>query len=404
MAVTLDAVTVNNATFANSFSHAAGGSVRGALLLISGPDAATTAASYGGVAMTQIPGSPATSVGEFVGALPPAQVFFLGSGVPTGTQTVTLTGPSANGVLAEIRTFNAATDMEVIDVLAISNPSIANPTGTLALGGREAAVSSVWQSGHNLASGVTPPTGWTDTFKQQLTNACVGHYALTAIGTADVTNAGVVQSTEDIVFLGVAVGEVVVAASDPAITDFGDELHLDGETGVVITGSDFEAVQGTGTVIISPTDNISDGAAVAQTVTAWSDTSITVTINRGALTPGAAMFLFVTNDTGNSNASGYSTQFTFTTRITDTLEDKNGSPVASAAGLVLLVWHSAPTQASPNPTQAIGSLTTDVSGVLDVAVTNPPAFNQDVWIAIIDDDSGGGNWAATARRFTPTYS
>ena len=106
-----------------------------------------------------------------------------------------------------------------------------------------------------------------------------------------------------------AVEDTFVASSDPTITDAGDEAFNDGETGVVITGTNFEAVQGTGTVIISPTDSVADGSAVTQTVTSWADTSITITVAQGALAEQTNMYLFVTNDTGDSNVAGYVVQF-----------------------------------------------------------------------------------------------
>lgn len=93
----------------------------------------------------------------------------------------------------------------------------------------------------------------------------------------------------------------------PTISDFGDELHVDTEE-VTITGTNFGTSQGNGKVWLSPTNNVNDGARVEQTVLAWSDTSITIRVVRGALSLLTNLYLFVTNGTAETNASGYVTQ------------------------------------------------------------------------------------------------
>lgn len=139
--------------------------------------------------------------------------------------------------------------------------------------------------------------------------------ALLNAGTTDATNAatdifGVARPSGASYDVG---AHEFVAASVPTVTDFGDESHKVGEVGVVITGTAFGATQGTGSVKISPTDNVADANAVSQTVTAWGDTSITINIVRGGGAPLSLftnVYLFVTNDTASSNAAGYVHQLT----------------------------------------------------------------------------------------------
>jgi len=74
----------------------------------------------------------------------------------------------------------------------------------------------------------------------------------------------------------------------------------------VITGTNF---QGTGVVTISPTDDVDDVNAEVQTIagSGWGDTEITldgVTFPTGTA-HNDTLYLFVTNDTGETNASGY---------------------------------------------------------------------------------------------------
>ena len=69
------------------------------------------------------------------------------------------------------------------------------------------------------------------------------------------------------------------------------------QTGVVLTGTGFEASQGAGLVELGDASDYTTATKATQTVTAWAATSITITGNLGTLTPGP-MWLFVTNNTG----------------------------------------------------------------------------------------------------------
>lgn len=74
--------------------------------------------------------------------------------------------------------------------------------------------------------------------------------------------------------LEAAVAAAGVAAVYPVITNVDpDEVSHGSES--VITGQHFGATQGTGRVVLSPTDDINDVDAVEATVVAWSDAEIT---------------------------------------------------------------------------------------------------------------------------------
>lgn len=90
----------------------------------------------------------------------------------------------------------------------------------------------------------------------------------------------------------------------PEIDDVDPDTLAHGDTGIDITGSGFGATQGSGSVIVSPTDDVDDVNAATQTVTSWGDTGITFTANQGGITPGSA-YLFVVDDDGNSNEDGF---------------------------------------------------------------------------------------------------
>ena len=187
---------------------------------------------------------------------------------------------------------------------------------------------------------------------------------------------------------------------NPTITDADDEVYKVGDS-VVISGTNFEAVQGTGTVLISPTDNIADAGAVAQTVTAWAAGSITIDVVRGALAFDTQMFLFVRNDTGDANTSGYAVQFEPDIRVTDVLEDEVGTLVLNETAIKASIWrNSEPTGV---PDEEFTGLTTDGSGNIDFSIARGVLNVGDpVYVALFKDDAV--NWQATLVKLVPAYN
>lgn len=86
----------------------------------------------------------------------------------------------------------------------------------------------------------------------------------------------------------------VVIDSAPTQVDVGD-------TNLTITGSNFEAVQGTGNVYISDTPSTSTGTNVVQPIDSWSDTSIQFDADLTGLADGT-IYIIVVADAGGSVA------------------------------------------------------------------------------------------------------
>lgn len=91
--------------------------------------------------------------------------------------------------------------------------------------------------------------------------------------------------------------------TDPEITNVDDEDFYVGETGVTITGSNFEADGANSRVRI---DSASNGTGTSQTQvdTSWATGSIDFTVSLGSLSYGQN-YLFVRNQSLNENAAGY---------------------------------------------------------------------------------------------------
>lgn len=85
--------------------------------------------------------------------------------------------------------------------------------------------------------------------------------------------------------------------SDPAITDVSPTTVQDG-TEIVVTGTTFEAAQGTGKVELGDNATYASATLVEATVSAWADTEITANVVQGALAAGS-VWVFITNDTGD---------------------------------------------------------------------------------------------------------
>lgn len=95
---------------------------------------------------------------------------------------------------------------------------------------------------------------------------------------------------------------VIAEAAAVTITDVEtDEEFDDKDTAVTITGTGFEATKGTGKVELASGSDYAAATKILQTTTSWAATSIDFTADLSTLTPGA-LFLFVTNNTGDRSA------------------------------------------------------------------------------------------------------
>lgn len=104
--------------------------------------------TYGGVSATQAMVLPRASSAN--GCM---TVYYLGSGIPTGAQTVSVDLSSATGDDMELMcvTITGSTNTEIIDSDSIDQASIANPSKTMQYGGRLAQTYGfIWHGADNL--------------------------------------------------------------------------------------------------------------------------------------------------------------------------------------------------------------------------------------------------------------
>ncbi len=199
-----------------SWTHTPVGTPRGIIVHVvedvSNSDG-VTGVTYGGETMDEVTGSPNVLVANAKSS----HCFFLGTGIPTGAQTVVVSVDDTNPKRAGAISLTADADVEIIDTDATINGSAEeNPSGTLSLGGRTCFASIAFVSGQSVPTNITPLTNWTDRLEHDFGSNTAGWYTLDTIGSSDVT-AGWTQTSAHAVAISLAVSEVEGAAEDRLI-------------------------------------------------------------------------------------------------------------------------------------------------------------------------------------------
>jgi hypothetical protein len=185
-------------------------------------------------------------------------------------------------------------------------------------------------------------------------------------------------------------------ANTPIITDFGDEVHAHGETAVVITGTNFNASQGDGFVIVSPTDDPDDVNAVTQTVTSWGATSIEITTDLDTFSFDTNLYLFVQNSDEEVNAAGFIFQRLARWYLRDDLIDLSSVSADNLASINYIITSDAAMQDQlGDGTGEVTDATGDFEIEYDQGGQNPNSPDP-VWLIMnIDGAVGselGGIW------------
>jgi hypothetical protein len=216
MAVAFDAFSTASTVDPN-FTHTPVGTPRGILmLLLRVASEAVNSATYGGVSF----GSPVASFTNTVGgegAGLALDVYFIGSSVPTGAQTVAVDG-GANGNTCWVYSVTATGDVEFINSAQIESTSQANPSTTLALSGRTCFVAQCFLSGQDTVGGLTPFANWNSRNEADNGTLVIGSYSYDVIDSSNVT-VGLTQTAEDINLLAAAISEIV-AGPQPQLPRF----------------------------------------------------------------------------------------------------------------------------------------------------------------------------------------
>lgn len=192
------------------------------------------------------------------------------------------------------------------------------------------------------------------------------------------------------------------AAEDAGVTisSVSDSTLTHGQTGVVLTGAGFSASGNT--VIVSPTDDVEDVLAVAQTITAEGTTEITFTADLDSFDFGT-LYLFVVNGDSESNETGEVISRvvgSVTLNFTDDniFIDENGDAV-TATDLTFHVWRAS--RPNGNPDQIITEVDiTDGELALSIDVGSLEDEDPVSWFVFDPDDENAQLFSAGVTNVT----
>ena len=216
MAVSVDVATELVRTDTSSpatWSHVGAGSGIKGILISAVHDQSNTdhvsAVTYGGVALTRVVRA-STNTTE-PGA---AEWWFLGSSVPQGTQTASVTcGGTGDDFHFVSITLLGDGDLSVVDTDTINDAVQADPSVTLQYGGRSSMAFAANHSGANAA--LTPnancSTVHTATLSGVRVASCIRQ---TTAGTSDFAIGGTLTS-DDVAYAALAVTDVPAGSFDP---------------------------------------------------------------------------------------------------------------------------------------------------------------------------------------------
>jgi hypothetical protein len=161
--------------------------------------------TYGGVALGRI-----SRVADLAGEVGEVLGYFVGTGIPTGAQTVAVALDSATttDIHFVCITLTASDDTEVIDFDITETGDQADPSATLQYSGRTAiAVAGLYMGGSSPAA-FTPNGNCTTAQDQDLGNFYSEVIYQTTPGTSDFAIGGT-SSSDDVAMLAVAISEVI---------------------------------------------------------------------------------------------------------------------------------------------------------------------------------------------------
>jgi hypothetical protein len=192
------------------WTHTPAGTPRGIVVLLAHTTSSSDivlAVTYGGVAMTRV-----RTDADVVGEVGRTYIYFLGSALPVGVQTISVDRTEATSPMwGAGATLTASADLEVIDHDGLAADQ-ADPQVTLQFGGRGAISFSVVCSGHNAPSALTDLASHSRIHDIDFGTLAGVASRLTTAQTTDDT-IGYTATSEDVALSAVAIAEIVGAGA-----------------------------------------------------------------------------------------------------------------------------------------------------------------------------------------------
>lgn len=206
-----DAVTATSGTADLSATHTPVGTPKGVTVLIV-QDASITdliaGVTYGGVALTRVHTQSRTGGGE----LGRTYAYHLGTGIPTGPQTVAVDQTGSAQIWATCTTVTATADTEIADSAGVVDTTTlqSNPTATIpTLAGFNGIVLACLFSGVSAVGTPVAGSGYTELAEFDFTSATVANAIRGARSGANVVANWTIATADDAAVSAVAVQEAV---------------------------------------------------------------------------------------------------------------------------------------------------------------------------------------------------
>jgi len=219
MAIAFDAVGTSgivSSTDPIEHTHTPVGTPRGVLIFVSvnnvDSDVVGTV-TYGGVTCTEVSESPAI---QGTGEKGLVAGFFLGSGIPTGPQTVSIGNTGASARVAYSYTLTADADLEVVDSQGDSNANSNAPSVALTLGGRTCFLAAGLFTGVGVVTAINVLSAdWSNDIEDDFGVQCAAVGRRTSTSAVDQNAGFTLTGPDEWAVLGVAIAEVAAAAGNP---------------------------------------------------------------------------------------------------------------------------------------------------------------------------------------------
>lgn len=188
------------------------------------------------------------------------------------------------------------------------------------------------------------------------------------------------------------------AASEAGVTisSVSDTTLTHGQSGIVITLTGASASGNT--VIVSPTDDVEDALAVAQTITAEGTTEITFTADLDSFDFGT-LYLFVVNADSESNETGeVISRVIGSATLSATFIDQDDQPRTDLTNIKLSIWRGGTISGAPD--QQITAETTDEAGLFETEIEVGALEDGDKPFVVVEVGSPPTIWTCGLKDVT----
>jgi len=335
VSVALSSFSGTNVSTGIDISHAHVGTPKGVLVTIierAPTGDRISGVTYGGESLVEVTTGVTTASPIIYTNAEPFTIhyFFLGTSVPAGTQTATISPSSAGGRLCVVTTFDGAADLEINDLESLADTSEADPSYTFGLGGTESLVMIGFGSGYSAVGNVSPYTGWSEEAEFDLGSSVAGVYSYDTVGTSDPTDCGYNTSgADDVSLSAIAINEISggstthtgtggLSSAASTMSGSGSSFTVESGTGglssaassLTVTANAFSILSGTGSLVTNVSTIAGVGEVVHSGSGALTSNNVTLTSTASVIRTGSgtlnsqdvvltAVAALVKNATGN---------------------------------------------------------------------------------------------------------